>query len=117
MTNLLAENDLQELGRQIQKLRKRCNLSISDLALEAGINDRTVQNVEKGSVYQIDNLQKILGILNAHLVLIDLPEGISIEDMYHLAEQISLMKKNNYEKVLIDLNNLLASPEQPCPDR
>ncbi|MCA9739075.1 MAG: helix-turn-helix transcriptional regulator [Gemmatimonadota bacterium] len=55
---------LEELGRRIERLRLRRNLSLAQLAEEAGVGTATLQRLESGSNPTVKTLVQVLRALH-----------------------------------------------------
>lgn len=65
---------MSELGNLIRERRKECELTLEELAKEAGVNEQTIRRIEKTSEGNWHTIKKIISAL-----------GMSIEvDEYEL---------------------------------
>lgn len=55
---------LEEVGRRIERLRLRRNLSLAQLAEEAGVGTATLQRLESGSNPTLKTMVQVLRALN-----------------------------------------------------
>lgn len=74
MTNNLQTNDslLTNLGKRIEQLRIRKNLTQAQLAKEAGVGKRTLERIESGHSAQLTTFISILRALDLVDNLLDL---------------------------------------------
>jgi len=55
---------LEELGRRIKDARIAISMTQKEMALKAGISEKTVERIEKGENVKIENLLNIFRVLN-----------------------------------------------------
>ena len=64
ITNLLSDEAIiSEFGRRIANLRVQREMTQADVAQEAGLSKRTVENIENGATVQMTSIIRVLRVL------------------------------------------------------
>ena len=86
------------LGRRIQEIRKRRRLTQEMVSEYAGIDPKSLSNIETGKYYpSADNLERIIQILDTTPAALFTFEHLEAED--NLLEQINDMLKQHPERI------------------
>lgn len=65
---VIARTPLQ-LGNSVRERRRKLGLSQEQLAVKAGLRQRTVSDIEKAGAMRLDTLLRALGALDLELVI------------------------------------------------
>ncbi len=58
-----------QLGNSIRERRRKLGLSQEQLALKAGVRQRTISDIENAGAARLDTLLRVLGVLDLELVV------------------------------------------------
>ncbi len=93
ITNILADEAiLAEIGQRIANRRVELNLTQADVAKQAGVSKRTVENIESGASGQMSTMIRIFRVL-------DLMENMDRLIPEAVPKPIDLLKQKNKIRV------------------